>query len=894
MESPRGSRVYRTLLRLLPQRFRILYAEEMEDLFLEALGARRTGGGMAWLGTWIRAMADVVLLALRLRFPATRGRRRTPLPGGLTRSFLTDFRFAGRTLRRRPVFATVSILTLALGIGASTTMFSVVNGVLLEDLPFQEPDRLVAVWQTRPEMQDHPGDDGARWDRYRLTYTQYRDLAEGSAAYSGMAAYRAGAPDVTTLTGVGDPGELPAGAASASLLPLLGVRPVLGRWFLPEEEASRAGNDGAAVVVISHELWQDRFGGSPAAEGRPVTLDDRSFTVVGVLPAGFHLTWISASVAGEGSPERRDVWFPVGAPGWTASRWAYSWEVVGRLAPGVSMERALAETRAVLGEHVQSSGDARVLPRAAEETRGLAPPLLLLFGATALLLLIACGNIATLTTAELQGRRHEIATRSAMGAGSARIVRLFLSESLLLAVLGSLLGVALAHGGMEILVALAPAIPHLADVALDLRVLGFASLLTVVTAILFGSFPALLASRRSAAPLLAVGVRTSRAQEALSRAVMGGELALAVMLLVAGGLLGRSLYRLLEVDPGFDARGLAAVEVRLPESRYDRESSGAFFREALARVQAIPGIGSVTAVSRLPFPGSTSTMPFEVQGQSYGPLFYQVGPRYFETLDVPVLAGRSLDETIQPGGPLTIVVNETAARRFWPRSSAVGARVSLSFTQDPVTVVGVVGDMKRQVLTTDAEPAFYIPFSQLPDQNLCFLARTRMDASEAIPLMREAVVSLDRELVVRTATTLSALVEDSTRHERFRALLMNAFGLLATLLAAAGVIGVTARSVSLRTREMGIKLALGARRPKLVKETVGESLVVGLLGTAVGLLGALWATRLLSGFLFGIRAWDPLTYGAVAVFALVVCGLASYAPAQRISRVDPLKVLQAE
>lgn len=323
-------------------------------------------------------------------------------------------------------------------------------------------------------------------------------------------------------------------------------------------------------------------------------------------------------------------------------------------------------------------------------------------------------------------------------------------------------------------------------------------------------------------------------------------------------------------------------------------STGAFFREALARVQAVPGVGTVTAVSRLPFPGSTSTMPFEVQGRSFGPLFYQVGPRYFETLDVPVLAGRSLDETGQVGDPLTIVVNETAARRFWPSGSPVGARVTLGFTQEPVTVVGVVGDMRRQTLAGDAEPAFYIPFSQLPDQTLAFLARTGMDASEAVPLMRESVLSLDRELVVGTATTLSALVEDSARHERFRALLMNAFGLLATLLAAAGVIGVTARSVSLRTREMEIKLALGARRPGLVKETVGESLVVGIFGTVVGLLAALGVTRLFVGFLFGIPAWDPLTYGAVAVLALVVCGLASYAPARRISRVDPLKVLQAE
>lgn len=894
MAHPAGSPIYRALLRILPLRFRVAYADEMEELFCEALRVRRRRGWAPWLATWVRATADVAVMAVRLRLAPEPGERLKSEREGVLGAGIRDVHFAFRSLRRRPLFTTVSILTLGLGIAGTTTMFSMVNGVLLERLPFDEPDRLVAIWQTVPFMRGQPGDDGARWDRTRLTYVQYRDLSESTAVFTGLAAYRAGAPDVATLTGIGDPVELPAGAASASLLPLLGVRPILGRWFLPEEESSRAGNDGASVAVISHELWMGRFDGAPGTVGRTVTLDDHPFTVVGILPPGFRLTWISASVAGEGDPPGRDLWFPIGAPGWIAHNQGYSWEVVGRLAPGVAVDQALAATQAIIAAHQHSSGDARVLSRGPEEKRGLAPPLILLFAATTLLLFIACGNIATLATAEVQGRRREIATRFAMGAGSARIARLLLTESLLLAMLGSLLGVFLARGGVEILVALSPPIPRLSEVAVDFRVVGFATVLGVGTALLFGGGPSLWASRGPASPLLTGSTRTSQSNRSLSRLVMGAEVALTVMLLVAGGLLTQSLIRLLDIDPGFDPRGLAAVEVRLPPSRYDRESTPTFFQEALSRLEAIPGIGSVSAVSRLPFPGNTSAMNLRVDDRTYSPLFYQVGPRYFETLGVPLLAGRTLDGMDGPDGPLAIVVNEVAARRFWPDGSPIGSQVSLSFPSGPVTVVGVVRNMKRQFLTAEAEPAFFIPFSRVPDETVWFVARTHLEVREPLPLMREAVTSVDRDLVVRSETTVSALVEESANHERFRALLMNAFGFLATLLAAAGVIGVTARSVAFRTRELGIKMALGARGPGLVADTVRENLVVGLIGTGIGLGGALWVTRLLSTFLFGIQTWDPRTYGVVSALALAVCGLASYVPARRISGLDPLEVLNGD
>jgi putative ABC transport system permease protein len=905
--------LYRRSLWIYPARFRHAFGREMSEAFRDScLDARRRGRvrllfhGFHALGElFIEGVLERLLSlrrAAREAWSAGRafGGGRSPGRSGAgvaLGSVQGDVRFGLRVLRRRPLYASVAVLTLGLGIGAATAMFSVVDGVLLKPLSYDEPDRLVAVWQRVPNLRDIPGDDGARWDRYRLTYSQYRDLLEQSTAYEGLAAYRAGAPDVVTLTGVGDPVELRAGAATASLLPLLGVRPVLGRWFLPGEVASRSGDGGAAVAVVSYELWRGRFGGSQEVLGRIVTIDNRPFTIVGILRPGFRIHWLSAAVAGEGDPGKRDIWFPIGAPGWTATEQGYSWETIGRLASGVTVEQARAETRAIVSAHPDTFGDARVLPRTGEETRGLAPPLVLLFAATAFLMLIACGNIATLSMAEMLSRRHEIATRSALGAGATRIVRLLLTESFVLAALGSGVGAVLAFGGTRVLLALAPPIPRLHEVGVDLRVLGFAALLGMCAAFLFGTVPSVLASRRGVATRLRGSARTTLEHRLFSGSVIAIEIAMTAVLLVAGGLLTRSLSRLMAVDPGFDTGGLATVEVRLPRNRYPFSEPArrvAFFRDVLDRLGAIPGIGAVSGVSRLPFPGYTSAMNMRVEGTYFSPLFYQVGPGYLETLGVPLLAGRSLAESDGPEAPLAVVVNETAARRFWPDGSPIGAQVSLSYPKGPVTVVGIVGDVKRQVLYADSEPAFFIPFSQLPDETICFVARTELRPRDVIPFMREAVRSVDADLVVKNATTLASLVAQSTASERYRALLVSVFGILAALLAATGVFGVTARSVALRTREMGIRMALGARAAGLIGTTMRGILVTGLVGTVLGLVGALWTSDLLARFLFGIEPSDPTTYGVVAASILVVCSLASYVPARRITGVNPVHVLRAD
>jgi predicted permease len=476
-------------------------------------------------------------------------------------------------------------------------------------------------------------------------------------------------------------------------------------------------------------------------------------------------------------------------------------------------------------------------------------------------------------------------------------MRLLMTESAVLAALGSAVGAGLAFAGTRVLVTLAPPIPRIHEVGVDLRVLGFAALLGTCAAFLFGTVPSVLASRNDVGPALHGSARTSHGRRRFSSAVIAAEIAMTVMLLVAGGLLTRSLSSLMSVDPGFETSGLATVEVRLPRTRYrTRESSAAFFQEALGRLRTIPGVGTVTGVSRLPFPGRTSGWDVWPLGQEerFHVLGYQVAPGYLQTLGVPLLAGRSLADTDGPDAPVVMVINETLARRYWPNESPIGARVGQNGQRDPVTIVGIVGDMKRQVLSVETEPAFFIPFSQHPDWEICFVARTELDPSELFSLMRQAIRAVDGELVVKNATTMEALIAQSTGQERYRTLLMSVFGILAALLAAAGVFGVTARSVAMRTKEMGIKMALGARESGLVGTTVRGVLLVGLAGTLVGLIGALWTAGLLTRFLYGIEPSDPTTYAGVGVLIVVVCLAASYVPARRISRVDPIEVLRAE
>ena len=867
--------------------------ETFDDMATAELRSRGWIGMVCFL---VRAYAEVPIKALAarraLRVKSTGTRMR------LLDTIFQDIRFALRTLRKRPIYTAVTIATLGLGIGAATAMFSVVDAVLIKSLPYDEPDRIVSVWQTMPSWEGRTGPDGKLWDHARLTYSQYRHLSDNSTVFESLAAYQAGIWDDATLTGVGDPVELRAGAASASLLRLLGVRPFLGRWFLSGEE-TRGEGSGASVVVVSHEFWSRHLDGAPAALGRVITVDDRSFTIVGILPPAFRIRWLSTALAGEDDPGRRDVWFPIGAPGWGVAQRSYEWETIGRLASGTTIEQARIETSTIMSAHPDSEGAVRVLARAAEETYGLVSPLLLLFGATGFLLLIACGNIATLSMAEMLGRRHEIATRYALGAGGPRIVRFLLTESVVLAGMGSFVGAGLAFGGTRLLVALAPPIPRIQEVSVDLRVLGFAVLVGACAGLISGTVPSILASRGTISPAMRLSTRASIGRRRFTQAVLAAEIAITTTLLVAGVLLTRSFSRLMSVDPGFDTGNLATLEVSLPRARYQtRHARLAFFEEVLDELERTPAIGTVSGVNSLPFPGRTAGWGIRIDGRDPefvgSPFGYHVAPGYLEMLRVPLLAGRRLDESDGPDAPVVVVINETMARRYWPDESPIGAQFRYPGAEEPVTVVGIVGDVKKQYLHDTTEPTFFIPFSQNPRDRICFIARTDADAQSVIPLMREAVWTVDDELAVTNTATVDQLIAQSTNRERYRTVLMNVFGLLAAVLAAAGIFGVTARGVALRSREMGIRMALGARNSGLVGTSIRSSLLTGLAGTALGLVGALWISRTLSRFLFGIEPSDPTTFGAVAALVALVCLLASYVPARRIAKVNPVQVLKAE
>jgi predicted permease len=804
---------------------------------------------------------------------------------------IQDLRFALRTLSRRPLFTAISILTLGLGIGAATAMFSVVDGVLLADSQYADPDRLMSIWQTIEGREGYT-DAGET----RLHYPQYRALKEESTAFEDVAIYAA-AWGESTLSGGTRPELVNVGAATASLLPVLGITPVLGRWFLPEEGGEGAGAQDL-VTVMSHENWVSRYNQDREILGKTVVLDNQPRTVVGVLPPGFRMQWLSASVVGAADPGPRDFWVPAGSPGWEIVRGSAMWEAVGRMALGVTLEHARAETSLILDDNWDwGTAQSIILPRMGEEVRGLGPPLLLLLGATGLLLLIACGNVAALALGEMQGRVHEVATRAAIGAGRRRIVRQFLTESLVLGVAGSALGALMALAGTRTLVSLAPAIPRIDLVRIDVTVLAFAAVLGTIAGALFGVAPAFVTAREAVGTTLRSGGRAgSRRREGLGRWALAGEIGLTVMLVVASGLLIQSLSRLQQVPLGFDPENVASIEVRPPNLRYGRgEALSAFMNEVVLEMENIPGVSNVSAASDLPFPGTPSGWAMRLRPDDTDYLMpegYFVAPGHLGFLGISILEGRGILPSDDAEAPPVTVVSEALAKAFWGDQSPVGQE--LFYPMGSVTVVGVADDVKQGNLHDGGGLHFYAPFAQQSRRTLRFAVRTHASGVDVLPAMREALWRVDEELAITDAGYLEADIGDSAAEERFRAFLMSVFASLATILAVVGIMGVTARHVAHRTREVGIRKALGAEDSRLLGGVVGEAMRIGAVGIAFGLLGTLLIGRVLAAFLFGVGSFDILTYAGVAVLFLGVCGLASYIPGRRLLVVDPVTVLREE
>ena len=803
-----------------------------------------------------------------------------------------DIRIGLRSLVRRPLYSGVAVLTLGLGIGATTAMMSVANTVLLPDLSYQEPERLVTLWQ------EWPGYRGLG-KHINLTDDQYRLWRDEATALSEVAMFNASEWGYGTLTELGRPSRVGVGSATASIADVIGMRPQLGRWFRDWEEGTSPG-EAAPVAVISHKLWQRAFGGEPDTLGSTLVLDGLGRTIIGILPLGFELRWLGESPLQSRELAAKDIWVPYGQTWDCVGCGSSMYQGLGRLVDGATISEAEAEAERILaGSMSTDTIKVRMVPRDQDEIRGLASPLLLLLAGAGLLLLIACGNIATLSVGEMQSRSREMATRIALGAGRFRISRLFLIESVILGLIGAAVGIVFAVGGIESLKILAPPIPRIDEVTIDHRLLAIAAGLGTLAGLIFGTIPSLSLARSSATEAMSTSSRTQTGRSSRFHfAVIAAEIALSVVLLVTGGLLIRSLSLLLSVDPGFDTEKMATAHLSLPDDRYDTpELQTQFLREVVQRMDQIPGAKAVTAANGLPFPGRTSGWSVWLEDQPstedrISTKLFHVAPGYHETMGIQLISGRAFTEGDGPESQRVALVGESLAQALWPDTQPVGAQ--LHYPWGTVTVVGVVADVKREALAGISEKTFYVPFAQHSNGSLAFAVRTSNDPRLLIPRMRKAVWDVDDTVAITEIDTMTALVNRSVSDQRFRTLLIAAFGLSAVLLASVGIFGVAARMVGMRRRELAIRMAVGAGGADLIRMVVRQNLKAALVGTALGVAGAIWVSRFVSRFLHGVGTTDILTYATVCVFTLALTLVASYIPARRCATVNPVDVLRAD
>lgn len=806
-----------------------------------------------------------------------------------------DVRFAIRSLRRRRAFALVAILTIALGIAAATSIYTVVDGVLLRPLPYHEAGQLVAVWQTYPGWKKEPI-LANQWDRIPLSIPEYRDL-RSLRVFANAAVWARGA---VTITEGERPELVSTTRASASLLDVLAERPLLGRMFLPSEDVP----GGPHVVLVTYESWQSRFGGDRHILGRTVRLDDAPYTIIGVLPRGLTVGRQGASLLG--APV---FWLPVGQDSIDyRERTNHSYLTVARLAAGVSLDRARVETSRLLTETATGQGEKGVhlAEWQGDQVRDARAPLLVLLGAAALLLGIACVNTATLSLGEAATREQEMATRLAIGAGRVTLIRQMLTESLLVALGGGALGVIGAAAGTRTLVALAPTrIPGLADVRMDLRVLAATLFIAVGTGVLFGLAPALVSAGTGLGALLRGGAgQSAPGRGALQRGLVALELALSVVLLVGAGLLTRSLEKITAVDPGFRADRLLVVRTSFPTPvATDSARVVRFYAGLATRLSALPGVSAVTFGSQPPFNGGSSSSTIaregdEVAGAATGTTKGReaqqriVVPGFFATLGIPLLAGRDFTVSDRAGAPNVAIVSDALARRDFPGESPLDKRVK--YQGRWWTIVGVVGDVHYQKLTRDLEPTIYTPPAQRGGWSLQLLIRAVGEPASLTAALRAAIHEVEPRTTVVAMDDMRELIRRSSSEERYRTLLIALFGAFAIVLAAVGMYGVTVRAVARRTREVGIRLALGATAGRVVRLLVGSTLAGVIVGVGGGLLASLVASRFLAPFLFGIDATDPATYASIVALLALISVVASWVPARRAGRLEVAGVLRGE
>ena len=808
-------------------------------------------------------------------------------------SLLKDLRYGARNLLKHPGFTAIVIVTLALGIGASSAIFSVVNTVLLRPLPYAQADRLVTIQELSADgrmVQATP----ANFLDWRAQNTVFEQLAAILTRPANLA--------------LADQAErVDLAMTSANFFSVLGVAPTHGRVFIDADE--QAGHP--AVVVVSHELWQGRFGGDPSLVGKTITLDGNSYTVIGIAPAGFQY------------PAQTDVWVPPYrlAPAMnermdpTQVRGFGMLATVALLKPNVSLAQAASEMETITARLRQQYPESnnrrfnRVVSLQNHLVGETGPMLLLLLGAVGFVLLIACANVANLLLASAATRQKEMAIRTALGASRIRVIRQLLTESMLLAFAGGAIGLLLALWGVVFLTKLLPQnFPRLGEINLDWRVLIFTLIASVLTGILFGLAPALQISRTDVQESLKESGRSAaggRRQNRLRNLLIVGEVALSVVLLVGAGLLFRSFLQLQAVNTGFTSEQLLTLQLSPAGSNYRRDSDYiSFFKQAMERISAIPGVVSVGAINTLPL-AKGPTGGFQIEGRPQvtrdkwpGANYRSVSPDYFRTMNIPVTQGRAFTERDSETAPLVIVINQAIARRDFAGENPIGKRVSLGTNAQGETVwweiVGVVSDVRNNELREEAMPEFYLSALQDIFANMFLAVRTSVEPAGIAAAVRRATADVDKSAAVSDVKTMDRIVSEAVTQPRFNLVLLGLFSGIALLLSAAGIYGVTAYSVTQRTHEFGIRLALGAQVGDVLRMIIKQGLLLISVGIAIGLLAAFALTRLLRTLLFGVSVTDPLTFVVISLLLTAVALLACYIPARRATKVDPLVALRYE
>ena len=800
-----------------------------------------------------------------------------------------DLKYGLRMLAKNPGFTIVAVLTLALGIGANTAIFSVVNAVLLRPLPYPDSDRLVQIWSTNPNTN--------RWGTW-TAYPRFEDWRRESNVFEKMATARTW---VISIKGGDHPESLLGVITSSQLLQLLRVQPMLGRGFLPEED--QPGHDH--VIILSYRLWQRRFGSDRAVLGRTVDVDQESYTVIGVMPSDFRFPPELPASYGV------DAWLPPAPDPSRNDRGSNNYYTFARLKPGLTLAQAQAEMDAInngLAEKYPADRGLGVKVVGWQRQVGseVRPALLILLGAISLVLLIACANVANLLLARGAVRQRETALRQALGAGHARLIRQFMTESMLLAVFGGVTGLLLAYEGLELFIRLAPDIPRLNETTIDPHVLIFSAVLTLGTGLIFGIAPALQGARmdlqdplKESGGRLTIGATRARARSALVVA----EIALALMLLAGAGLLVRSFVRVQQVDPGFNPKNLLTAFVILPPSKYpEPQRQALFFHELMDRITSLPGVECAGAADSAPML-TNDTGPVSIEGHPVGPDAVEIQaerpkitPDYFRAMGIRLLRGRTFTWADNEGSLPVAIINESAARQYWPDEDAMGKRVKLEDGSAPVwrQVIGIVGDVRQDSLVEAGRPEIYAPLLQVPVPYMALTVRTRAEPAAFTAAVRHAVMAVDKDQPLYQVRTMEQVVGDSVASRRFQMSLLAIFATIALGLAAIGIYGLMSYTVSRRTHEIGIRMALGAKRRDVLHLVARHGIMLAIVGVTLGTVGALLLTRFLSFMLYGVGVNDPTTLFSVATLLIGMAALASYIPARRATRVDPIAALRYE